>query len=93
MGLPAKVLSSKAPMQVTPGIKRLSGQYIDNIGRVQPWTAAYDKYGRFIERTDWNAANKAYGIEAIHHHTQRYLPKLQIEKIDHIPGVGPLTGN
>ena len=57
-GLPSKVFSSKAPRQVTPGIKQLSGQHMDDLGRVQPWKATYDKYGRMIERTDWNAANK-----------------------------------
>ncbi len=44
-----------------------------------------------MERTDWNAANKAHGIDAIHHHLYQYLPKGQVKSIDHIPGIGPTT--
>jgi hypothetical protein len=87
----ARIFSSKAATQVTPGITELSGQYIDDLGRVQPWKASYDQFGRLIERTDWNAANKAHSIDAIHHHTYEYLPKGQMNITDHIPGVGPNT--
>jgi hypothetical protein len=87
----ARIFSSKAATQVAPGITELSGQYIDDLGRVQPWKASYDQFGRLIERTDWNAANKAHGIDAIHHHTYEYLPKGQMNITDHIPGVGPNT--
>ncbi len=83
--------SSKAPRQVTPGIINMSGQYIDDLGRVQPWNAYYDEFGRLVERTDWNAANKVHNIDAVHHHVYEYLPKGQVRSIDHIPGVGPNT--
>lgn len=69
----------------------MSGQYINDIGIVQPWKASYDNFGRLMERTDWNAANKAHGIDAIHHHLYQYLPKGQVKSIDHIPGIGPTT--
>ena len=90
-GLPAKVFSTKAPTQVTPGVTKLAGQHIDDLGRVQPWKASYDNFGRLIERTDWNAANSAFNINATHHHIFQYLPKGQVNSINHIPGVGPLT--
>lgn len=63
-GLPARVFSTKAPTQVTPGVTKLAGQHIDDLGRVQPWKASYDNFGRLIERTDWNAANSAFNINA-----------------------------
>ncbi len=90
--LPETVFSSKAPTQVTPGVIRLFGQYIDDLGRVQPWKASYDRFGRIIERTDWNAANKGQNIDAIHHHLYNYLSKGQVKSIDHISGIGPTTG-
>lgn len=87
-----KMFFSKAPMSVEPGITRLEGQHLSDIGHIQPWKASYDKFGRLVERTDWNAANSTYNIEAIHHHLFEYLPKLQMKSIDHIPGIGPTTG-
>jgi hypothetical protein len=36
---PNKVFSSKAPKQVTPGTKTVEGQYIDDLGKVQPYKA------------------------------------------------------
>jgi hypothetical protein len=85
-------LAKKAPDQVTPGTSILTGQYVNDLGRVEPWTAKYDQFGRQIERTDFNAGNKAQGIPNVHHHKRIYLPKKQMKKIDHIPGVGPNTG-
>lgn len=38
------------------------------MGRVQPWKAYYDEYGRLIARTDYNAGNKTQGIPDIHYH-------------------------
>ncbi len=31
--------------------------YVNDKGRVEPWNAKYDQYGRQIERTDFNAGN------------------------------------
>jgi len=80
-------LATKAPNQVTPGIKALIGQYIDDLGRVQAWTANYDKYGRLIARTDFNAGNLKQGIPKIHHHTYEWgAGKTPLETGSHLPG-------
>ena len=81
-------LAGKAPKQVTPGTKVLEGQYVDDLGRVQPWKAHYDDYGRQIGRTDYNAGNKAAAIPDTHHHTYDYngqYPK-GVESGAHIDG-------
>jgi hypothetical protein len=86
-------LSGKAPMQVTPGTTSLEGQYVDDLGRVQPWTANYDEYGRLIGRTDNNAANRVMGYDATHYHTYGYRGNPSgwggqwQETGSHIPGV------
>ena len=67
-------LSSKAPEQVTPGTRYLEGQYINDIGQVQPWKAYYDEYGRLIARTDYNAGNQAAGISDTHYHLYAWGP-------------------
>ncbi|MCP4344039.1 MAG: hypothetical protein GY795_00755 [Desulfobacterales bacterium] len=65
----------------------LEGQYIDDLGRVQPWKAYYDEYGRLIARTDFNAGNRASGIPDIHHHTYEWGPgKTPLETNSHVPG-------
>ena len=81
-------LAKKAPEQITPGIKILKGQYIDDLGRVQTWTAHYDEYGRLTGRTDYNAGNKAAGIPDTHHHTREYNDKYPDGRRtgDHIQG-------
>jgi hypothetical protein len=89
-----KGLGAKAPDQVTPTGRPQSrrGQYVNDQGRVEPWEAHYDKYGRQVERTDYNAGNKAAGKPDIHHHTREYGPKIYNhgpERTDHVPGVGP----
>jgi len=38
-----------------------------DLGRVEPWTAHYDEYGRLIGRTDYNAGNLAEGIPDTHY--------------------------
>ena len=81
-------LAGKAPTSVTPGTKMLEGQYVDDLGRVQPWRAHYDQYGRQIARTDMNAGNNAAGIPDTHHHTYEYngrFPKGR-ESGSHLPG-------
>jgi hypothetical protein len=86
-------LASKAPMQVTPGTTQLQGQYVSDIGRVEPWTASYDEYGRIIARTDYNAGNAAEGIPSTHYHTYSYGPGTPggMQTGAHIPGVYPGT--
>ena len=80
-------LSAKAPNQVTPGTRVLEGQYVDDLGRVQPWKAYYDMYGRLVGRTDYNAGNKAAGIPDTHYHTYEWGPgKTPYESGSHIKG-------
>ena len=85
---PNEVFSSKAPQQTTPGTSTLEGQHINNQGRVEPWTASYDSYGRQIGRTDYNAGNKTENIPDTHHHTREYNARYPEGKRtgDHIPG-------
>ena len=80
-------LAKKAPNQVTPGTRILEGQYVDDLGRVQPWKAYYDEYGRLVGRTDYNAGNKAAGIPDTHYHTYEWGPgKTPYESGSHIGG-------
>ena len=80
-------LSSKAPQQVTPGTWKLEGQYINDLGKVQPWKAYYDNYGRLIARTDYNAGNIAQGILDTHYHLYEWGPgKTPYEYGSHIGG-------
>jgi RHS repeat-associated protein len=84
---PDEIFSSKASDQVTPGTGVLEGQHIDDLGRVQPWEAHYDEYGRLVGRTDYNAANSAHNIPDVHHHTYEWGPgKTPMESGSHIPG-------
>ena len=64
-------LGRKAPDQVEAGIRYLEGQYIRDGGRVEPWKAYYDEYGRLIARTDYNAPDPSANIPSTHFH----LPK------------------
>ena len=74
-------------MQVTPGTVTLTGQHINDLGRVEPWTAHYDDFGRLIGRTDYNAGNAAQGIPSVHYHTYEWGPGMQpMETGKHIPG-------
>ena len=81
-------LAGKAPQQVTPGTASLTGQYVNDLGRVEPWTAHYDEYGRLIGRTDYNAGNASQGIPDVHYHTYEYGPGYEsgFESGAHIPG-------
>ena len=77
----------KAPYQVRPGVRVLEGTYIDDLGRIQPWRAHYDEFGRLIARTDYNAGNAAAGIPDVHHHTYRWGPGMNpLETGSHLPG-------
>jgi RHS repeat-associated protein len=87
-------LGAKAPDAIPPTGKPevLRGQYVNELGQVQPWTAHYDKFGRQVERTDEKAGNKAQGIPDTHHHTQEYDSKSWNHgptTTDHVPGPGP----
>jgi hypothetical protein len=84
---PGSYLAGKAPRQVTPGTSVLQGQYVDDLGRVQPWTAHYDEFGRMIGRTDFNAANRAAGIPDIHNHIWEYNFQYPLGR--HVPGHFP----
>jgi hypothetical protein len=85
---PCEYLSGKAPNQVTPGTRQLQGQNINDLGRVEPWTAYYDEYGRLIGRTDFNAGNAAAGIPSTHYHTYTWSPGMTpMETGSHIEGV------
>ena len=47
-------------------------QYVDGLGRVQPWEVHYDDFGRMIVRADYNAGNAVEGYESTHYHTYGY---------------------
>jgi RHS repeat-associated protein len=83
-----EVGDSKAPKQVTPGITRLEGQHVNDQGRVEPWVAHYDQYGRMIARTDYDAGNRAAGIPDTHHHIYEYNARYPAGRpvADHVPG-------
>ncbi len=86
-----RYLAKKAPKQVTPGTRRLEGQHVNDQGRVEPWVAHYDEYGRQIGRTDYNAGNRTAGIPPTHYHRYEYGPGRQggQEVESHIPGEFP----
>jgi RHS repeat-associated protein len=89
---PDEFFSSKAPWQVEPGVETLEGQYIDDVGNVEPWRAHYDEFGRQIGRTDFNAGDPTQGIPDIHYHTYEYGPGYGpqgAETGSHIPGIFP----
>jgi hypothetical protein len=81
-------LAKKAPNQVTPGTKVLEGQYVNDLGRVEPWQAHYDQFGRQIARTDFNAGNKAAGIPEIHHMIKEFSQQFPNGRmiLNHIAG-------
>ena len=74
-------------MQVTPGIRELEGNYVNYLGRVEPWHAYYDEYGRLIGRTGYNAGNADAGIPDTHYHAFEYGPGYsRYREISRIPG-------
>lgn len=79
--------SSFEPHQVNPGISQLEGYHVNGLGRVEPWRAHYDEFGRLRARTDYNAGNRTDGIPDVHHHTFQWGPGQNPEMIgNHIPG-------
>ncbi|HET6978762.1 MAG TPA: RHS repeat-associated core domain-containing protein [Pyrinomonadaceae bacterium] len=89
--IPGDYLVGKAPKQVTPGTRVLEGQYVNDLGRVEPWKAYYDEYGRMVARTDYNAGNKAAGIPDTHHSQYEYNARYPNgrETNPHTPGPFP----
>jgi RHS repeat-associated protein len=86
---PGEYLARKAPRQVPPGTRELEGVWVNDKGRVEPWKAYYDQYGRRIARNDYNAGNKKKGIPDTHHHKWEYGPGYSNgRKVppDHFPG-------
>jgi hypothetical protein len=81
-------LAGKAPKQVTPGTTTLEGQYVNDLGRVEPWTAHYDQYGRLVGRTDYNAGNMSQGIPDTHFHVYDWSTRGAAgqEVMSHVPG-------
>lgn len=70
-----------------PGIRYLDGQYVNDLGRVEPWKAYYDEYGRLFTRTDYNAGNVASGIPNTHYHLYEWgLGKTPLQIEGHIEG-------
>jgi len=78
-------------VRVTPGISQLTGQYINDQGRVEPWQAFYDRFGRLVGRTDYNAGNIAEGIPDIHYTAWEYNAVYPHGRrvINHAPGEFP----
>ncbi len=86
-------LGAKAPDQVTPGVRQLDGQYVDDVGQVQPWRAQYDDYGRQVERTDFTDLPDPSTHTNPHHHTREFGPGYGPKgKETYHPGAGPGTG-
>jgi hypothetical protein len=84
---PGSYLAGKAPKVVTPGTRSRTGQYVNDLGRVEPWVAHYDEFGRLIACTDYNAGNIAQGIPAVHFHVFEYNSEFPFgrEIISHAP--------
>lgn len=86
-------LGAKAPDPVTPGVRQLDGQYVDDVGQVQPWRAQYDEYGRQVERTEFTGLPDPSRHTNPHHHTRDYGPGYGPKgKETQHPGPGPNTG-
>lgn len=84
----------RAPKFVMPGIRVVTGQYVDDCGRIQPWRAHYDIHGRLLARTDYNAGNRPAGISDVHHHVYDISDKFPkgVEVQSHVPGEFPGAG-
>jgi hypothetical protein len=85
--MPGSYLAGKAPRYVTPGTQVLEGQYVNDLGRVEPWKSYYDEYGRMIGRTDFNAGNQSAGIPDVHYHNWEYNSQYPMGR--QIPGHFP----
>jgi RHS repeat-associated protein len=86
-------LGAKAPDQITSGVRQLEGQYVDDVGQVQPWRAQYDEYGRQVERTDFTDLPDPSTHTNPHHHMREYGPGYGRKGKETLhPGPGPNTG-
>ena len=63
---------NNAPMQTSPGVRRLSGTHINDLGMEEPYVAYYDEYGRIVGRTDSALGDASQGIDPIHSHIYSY---------------------
>ncbi len=92
-GAPSNIgpISSKAPRNVEPGPLELEGHYVDDLGRVQPWRAHYDGFGRLIGRTDYNAGNRTANIPDVLYERWQYSAEFPLgRKVDdHLLGEFP----
>lgn len=60
---------------------------MNDLGRIEPWEAYYDEFGRNIARTDYNAGNKAAGIPDTHYHVYEWTQGANHHEIEsHVPG-------
>jgi len=85
---PDEFFTADAPHLVVPGTFGLQGWHINDRGRVEPWIAHYDDYGRLDARTDFNAGNKADGKPRTHYHTFGWARgETAAPKKNHVPGV------
>jgi YD repeat-containing protein len=74
-----------------PGVRELEGHHVNDQGRVEPWRAHYDEFGRQIGRTDYNAGNRAAGIPDTHYTRYQYdgANRDGMEVGNHTPGEFP----
>lgn len=83
-------IGRKAPMQVTPGIKNLKGEYHPSTrSKPEPYSAHYDQYGRQIGRTDYTNQPNPKTHTNPHHHTYKY-DNSGITKSGSLPSSHPL---
>jgi len=55
-------------IRVSPGTKYMTGYY-DNAGKIEPWEAWYDEFGRELVRNDYNSFDPTViGKTGVHHH-------------------------
>lgn len=81
------MFTHRIALEVTPGTRKLRGQYRNDQGRIESWEAHYDEYGGQVGRTDHNAGNKAADIPDTHHHKYEHGPgRNGAETGSHLPG-------
>ncbi len=60
---------------------------MNDLGRVEPWKAHYDEYGRLTAGQTMMPETQRMGSLIIHHHTYEWGPgKTPLETGSHIPG-------
>jgi RHS repeat-associated protein len=85
------VRRGKAPRQVTPGVRHLTGEYDPPTRSApEPYSAHYDEYGRLIERTDYTDQPDPDTHTNPHHHITTYGPGTGAgEETGPLPGPAP----